>query len=66
MANPLFNQYGQNNQGNILQQFMQFKKNFRGDPQAMIQELLNSGKISQEQYNQAVQRAQALRGMFGV
>lgn len=65
MANPLFNQYGVS-QGNIIQQFLNFKKNFKGDPQTMVQDLLNSGKITQEQYNEAVKRANSLRGMFGV
>lgn len=48
----------------MMQQFMQFKQNFRGNAQQQIQQMLNSGKISQEQYNQAVQYAQQMRGMF--
>lgn len=48
----------------MMQQFMQFKQNFRGNAQQQIQQMLNSGKISQEQYNQTVQRAQQMRGMF--
>lgn len=48
----------------MMQQFMQFKQNFRGNAQQQIQQMLNSGKISQEQYNQAVQHAQQMRGMF--
>lgn len=48
----------------MMQQFMQFKQNFRGNAQQQIQQMLNSGKISQEQYNQAVQQAQQMRGMF--
>lgn len=49
---------------NMMMQFMQFKQNFRGNAQQQIQQMLNSGKISQEQYNQAVQRAQQMSGMF--
>lgn len=49
---------------NMMMQFMQFKQNFRGNAQQQIQQMLNSGKISQEQYNQAVQQAQQMRGMF--
>ena len=49
---------------NMMMQFMQFKQNFRGNAQQQIQQMLNSGKISQEQYNQTVQRAQQMRGMF--
>ena len=60
--NPL---YGQMNQNNILQRFQQFQRMFKGDPQKQVQELLNSGKVSQAQYNQAVQMAQQFSRMLG-
>ncbi len=60
--NPL---YGQMNQNNILQRFQQFQRMFKGDPQKQVQELLNSGKVSQAQYNQAVQMAQQFSKMLG-
>ena len=52
MSNPLFNQYGTNNAqngGNVLQRFEQFKKTFSGDPQQIVQQMLNSGRITQQQ-----------------
>lgn len=52
--NPL---YSQMNQNPILQRFHQFQKAFKGNPQEQVQQLLNSGKVSQAQYNQAVQMA---------
>ena len=67
MANPLFNMMGNSQFGNmagIVQQFNRFKQNFQGDPKEQVQALLNSGKISQSQYNQAVQMAQALQAMM--
>lgn len=45
------------NMQNILSQFQQFKNNFHGDPQQMIQQLINSGRISKDQYDRAVQMA---------
>lgn len=62
--NPLFQMMGGNNTPPIIQQFLQFKQTFKGDPQQQIQQLLNSGKVSQEQYNQAVQQAKALQQML--
>ena len=56
--------YQEMNQNNILQQFQQFQQNFHGDPKQQVQQLLNSGKITQEQYNAAVQKAQMLQKMF--
>lgn len=50
---------------NMFQRFQQFQKMFRGDPRQQVQQLLNSGKVTQQQYNQAVQMAQQLRGMLG-
>ena len=51
---------------NIIQRFQQFKNSFRGDPQQQVQQLLNSGKVSQQQYDQAVQMANQLRQMMGM
>lgn len=48
----------------MIQQFMQFRQNFQGDPKAQIQQMLNSGRITQAQYNQAVQMAQQLQTML--
>lgn len=70
MSNPLFQMFGNampngfGQMGNILQQFQQFKSNFKGDPRQQVQQLLNSGKITQEQYNQAVQMANAFQKMI--
>lgn len=69
MSNPLFNMFGNNQFGNmtgLIQQFQNFRKNFQGDPKAQVQQLLNSGKISQAQYDQAVQQAKALQKMLGM
>ena len=49
----------------LMQQFMQFKNSFKGNPQEQIQQMLNSGKITQDQYNNAVKQAQELQKMFG-
>lgn len=64
MANPLFN--GNNmpqlpgGMQNMLQAFQQFKAGFSGDPQQQVQQLLNSGRMTQEQYNQLSQMANGL------
>lgn len=66
MNNPLYNDFQQQQAGgNILQQFRQFCQGFRGDPQQKIQELMNSGKVSQQQYNGAVQMAQRFKWLLG-
>lgn len=53
-----------NNPLYLMQQFMQFKNSFRGNPQEQVRQMLQSGQISQEQYNQAVQQAQQLQAML--
>jgi hypothetical protein len=62
--NPLFQQMQQGGGNSLLQQFMNFKKNFKGNPQEQVQQLLNSGKITQEQYDQAVKMAQQFQRML--
>lgn len=67
MSNPLFNMLGGSRNGNMaemIQQFNQFKKTFSGDPRQQIQNLLNSGKVTQEQYNRAVQMANQMMEMM--
>ena len=49
----------------MAQRFQQFQQMFKGDPRQQIQQMMNSGKISQQQYNQAVQMAQQFQRMMG-
>lgn len=66
MSNPLYQMMGQQMpQNGLLQRFQQFQQMFRGDPRQQVQQLLNSGKVTQQQYNSAVQMAQQLRGLLG-
>ena len=55
-----------NNMNAFMQRLDYLKKTFQGDPNQKIQELLNSGKVTQEQYNQAVQQANQIKKMFGM
>lgn len=65
--NKLYDQIGpQNTYKNMMQQFEQFRKNFTGNPQEKIQQMLNSGQITQQQYNAAVQKANMIKSMFGM
>ena len=63
--NPFFNAMGGNKQPNMMQQFQQFMNQMKGkDPNAVSQDMMQSGKITQDQYNQARQQAQQMQGMF--
>ena len=63
--NPFFQAMGGNRQPNMIQQFQQFMNQMRGkDPNAMIQELVSSGRVSQQQLDQAQKQAQKMHGMF--
>ncbi len=61
MANHLYRQYSQpiNDGGlsQIIEQAKQMRKTFNGNPQQVVQNLLNSGQMSQSQYNQLSQIA---------
>lgn len=66
MSNPLYQGVqGQNQMNGFIQKFQQFRRSFAGDPQQYIQQLMNTGKINQEQYNQAYQMAKQLMGLRG-
>lgn len=68
MGNPFFNQntpmQSPNPVWNIFQQFKQFEANFKGDPRQRVQELLNSGQMSQQQFNYLSNLAQQFQSMF--
>lgn len=72
MTNPLFNTLGGNaklpgpfgNMQDLMQRLTQFKQSFQGDPKQQVQELLNSGKMSQSQYNQLSQMATQIQNML--
>lgn len=62
--NPLYQQMNNQPNSNIVQRFQQFKQSFSGNPQQIVQQMLDSGKISQERYNQAVQMANQLQNIL--
>lgn len=47
----------------FMQQLNQLKSR-GGDPNQMIQEMLNSGRVTQAQYDAAVKRAQQIQQML--
>lgn len=62
MANPLFQALNGNNFQSNFQRFMQQMQG--RNPHEEINKLLQSGKISQAQLNQAQRMAQQFSGMF--
>ena len=63
--NPFYQAMGGNRQPNMMQQFQTFMQQMRGkDPNTMIQELVSSGRVSQQQLDQAQKQAQQMQGMF--
>lgn len=49
----------------MMQKFNQFRSTFQGDPRAEVQRLLNSGEMTQQQYNQLQSMATQLQKMMG-
>lgn len=66
MANPLYNAMKQNNHlEQLAQQAKEFKKQFKGNPREEVQKLLNSGEMSQSDFNRYSQIAQQVMQMMG-
>ena len=68
--NPLFNMFGNqqgpfNNMNNVIDQFNQFQSTFQGNPKQKVQELLNSGQMTQNQFNQLSNMAQMFQALLG-
>ena len=64
MASPIFSLMGNSNNTNMIKKFMEFKRTFQGDPKQEVQNLLNSGRMTQEQYNQLSNMASNFQQLF--
>lgn len=65
MSNPIFQALGGQGQNPMLQNFQRFMQQMQGkDPKAMLNDLVSSGRVSQEQLNAAQQQAQQLANAF--
>lgn len=62
MNNPIFTAL---NQKNMLAQFEEFRRTFRGDPREEVQRLLDSGRMSQEQFNKFSEMANQMQSLLG-
>ena len=50
---------------NMISRFQQFKQNFNGDPKQQVQQMLNNGQMTQEQFNKLSQMATQMQRMMG-
>lgn len=49
---------------NMLQQFMQFRNTFKGDPKQVVMNMLASGQITNPQLQQVMQMAKQFQGFL--
>lgn len=65
MASPLYTMFGESQfpgqLGNLISRFNQFRSTFQGDARQQVQNLLNSGRMSQAQFNQLQSMASQLQ-----
>ncbi len=64
--NPLFNALNHSaNSGNMVSQFMSFMNQCKGqNPSQIIQSMISSGKITQDQLRQAQEKAKQMESQF--
>ncbi len=67
MSNSLFDQFGrQNNQlEQLAQQAREFQKQFKGSPRQEVERLLQTGAMSQSDFNRYSQIAQQVAQFMG-
>lgn len=67
MANPLFNMMGKqsNPMADLIRQARNFKNQFNGNPRQEVEKLLQTGRMSQQQFNQFSQIAQQVVQAMG-
>jgi hypothetical protein len=59
--NTLFQQMNKNPYEELAKQLNEFSKTVQGNPQEQVQQLLNSGRVTQAQYDAAVRKGNMLR-----
>ena len=67
MSNALYNQFGRQNNPmeQLAQQAREFQKQFKGSPRQEVERLLQTGAMSQSQFNQYSQIAQQVAQFMG-
>ena len=67
MSNPLFNMMGNqsNPMADLIRQARNFKNQFNGNPRQEVERLLQTGRMSQQQFNQFSQIAQQVVQAMG-
>lgn len=67
MSNALYNQFGRQNNPfeQLAQQAREFQKQFNGNPRQEVERLLQTGQMSQSQFNQYSQIAQQVAQFMG-
>lgn len=62
MANPLYNQFGkrQNSPQDIIQQVKDFQKTFKGNPEQIVKQMVASGQLPQNVFNELAQQANSI------
>ena len=67
MANSLFNQFGKQNNPfeQLAQQAREFQKQFKGSPRQEVERLLQTGAMTQNQFNQYSQIVQQMATFMG-
>ena len=61
--NSIFKQLNGNS---LMNQFEAFRSSFQGNPREEVQKLLDSGKMSQEQFNRLAEQATQLQKFFKI
>ena len=67
MSNALYNQFGRQNNPfeQLAQQAREFQKQFKGSPRQEVERLLQTGAMTQNQFNQYSQIAQQVAQFMG-
>lgn len=67
MSNPLFDMMGKqsNPMADLIRQARNFKNQFNGNPRQEVERLLQTGRMSQQQFNQFSQIAQQVVQAMG-
>lgn len=62
--NPLYEQTNKVNMDRLVNSINTFQRNFHGDPKAEVERMLQTGQMTQEQFNRLAQQANQIMQML--
>ena len=64
MMKSLYGELGQNQMDGLIRQIKDFQRTFKGNPQQIVQQMVTSGQLPQNVFNELAQQADQIMALM--